>query len=193
MKHLFSIFLAVFLLASAGCFAQDTLSLQQASARVKKDSTLLKPYVLDPLTPSKAAFYSAVVPGLGQIYNKKYWKLPLVYGGMGLSLYYYTWNHTKYNEYRDAYKNLLAGRPVTGELADLDGDRLIRGQRFHQRNRDLSLLLTVGIYILNIVDANVDAHLKQFNVNENLTFKPTLEQNPLDMKYNPGFSINYQF
>lgn len=154
---------------------------------------MLKPYTIDPLAPGKAAFYSAVVPGLGQIYNKKYWKLPLVYGGMGVSLYYYSFNNGKYHEYRNAYKNRLAGKPVTGELAGLSNDILIRGQKFHQRNRDLSMLITVGIYILNIVDANVDAHLKQFNVNENLTFKPTLEQNPLDMQYNAGFSINYQF
>ncbi len=180
------------LLISLPAFAQEDLKVEQVP---RKDSLLLKPYSIDPLAPSKAAFYSAIVPGLGQVYNKKYWKVPLVYGGMGLSLYYYTFNNNKYHEYRNAYKNSLAGRPVTGELAELanDPDRLIRGQRFHQRNRDLSLLITVGIYILNIVDANVDAHLKQFNVNDNLTFEPTLEQNPLDMKYNAGFSINYQF
>ncbi|MGQ2981967.1 DUF5683 domain-containing protein [Flavobacterium sp.] len=189
MRSKFSIAILVLLLSSVPMFAQD-LRVEQAAV---KDSLMMKPYTIDPLAPSKAAFYSAILPGLGQVYNKKYWKLPLVYGGMGLSFYYYSFNNDKYHEYRGAYKNRLAGRPVTGELADLDNDRLIRGQRFHQRNRDLSLLITVGIYVLNIVDANVDAHLKQFNVNENLTFKPTLEQNQFDMKYNAGFSINYQF
>jgi hypothetical protein len=160
---------------------------------VEIDSTLLKPYTMDPLSPAKAAFYSAVVPGLGQVYNKKYWKVPLVYGGMGLSLYYYFWNDREYDRYRDAYKNDLAGRETTGELAGLDRDRLIRGQKFHQKNRDLSLLITVGIYILNIVDANIDAHLKQFNVNENLTLHPQIQQNMLNNKPNMGFTLNYKF
>ncbi len=166
----------------------DGLVVDQDTVAVKA-----KPRVIDPLAPSKAAFYSALVPGLGQVYNKKYWKVPLVYGGMGLSLYYYGWNNTKYHEYRDAYKDRLAGRQVTGELANLDNDRLIRGQRFHQRNRDLSMLITVGIYILNIVDANVDAHLMQFNVDENLTLRPQIQQNNIDYKHNMGLTLTYQF
>ncbi len=191
MRNILSIALLLLLLSSVHVFAQDD-DLKVIDF-TKKDSLMLQPYTIDPLAPSKAAFYSAIVPGLGQIYNKKYWKLPLVYGGMGVSLYYYSFNNGKYHEYRNAYKSRLAGRPVTGELGELSNDILIRGQKFHQRNRDLSMLITVGIYILNIVDANVDAHLKQFNVNENLTFKPTLEQNQFDMRYNAGFSINYQF
>lgn len=193
MKQLLTIFCFALALLSAPCFAQEDEKVE--GLVVEQDSTLLKPYKLDALAPAKAAFYSAVVPGLGQIYNKDYWKVPIVYGGMGLSLYYYFWNHGKYHEYRDAYKNTLAGRPVTGELAPLenDPDRLLRGQRFHQRNRDLSMLITVGIYILNIVDANVSAHLSQFNVNENLTLRPQLQQNQIDYKHNMGFSLTYQF
>lgn len=157
------------------------------------DSVLLKPYTIDPLAPSKAAFRSAVLPGLGQAYNKKYWKIPLVYGAMGAGVYFYAWNNTKYHEYRDAYRNRLAGKSVEGRLAGLDEDRLIRAQRFHQKNRDLSLLITVGIYILNIIDANADAHLMQFNVNDNLSLRPQLQQNQIDYKHNMGFSLNYQF
>lgn len=147
----------------------------------------------NPLAPAKAAFYSAVLPGLGQAYNKSYWKIPIIYGGMGASMYFYSFNQTKYHEYRDAYKDLLAGRELTGELAGLDADRLIRAQRFHQRNRDLSLLITVGIYILNIVEANVDAHLTQFNVDENLSLKPQLQQNLIDKRHNFGLTLSYQF
>lgn len=149
--------------------------------------------IQDPLAPSKAAFYSAIVPGLGQAYNKKYWKIPLVYAAIGIPVYYYSWNNTKYHEYRDAYKTLLAGGELEGELAGLDADRLIRAQRFHQRNRDLSLLLAVGAYILNIVEANVDAHLMQFNVSENLSLKPELQQNQIDYKHNMGLTLSYQF
>jgi hypothetical protein len=145
------------------------------------------------LAPSKAAFYSAVLPGLGQAYNKDYWKIPIVYGAMGVSLYYYSWNNTKYHEYRDAYKDKLANREVTGELAGLDEERLIAAQRFHQKNRDLSLLITVGFYILNIVEANVSAHLMQFNVNDNLSLRPELQQNQIDYKHNLGLTLSYQF
>ena len=186
MKKLIFIFI---LLTALPAFSQEELkvSIDTISAPEVKD------YRIDPLAPSKAAFYSAILPGLGQAYNKKYWKVPLVYGGMGLSIYYYSWNNKKYHEYRDAYKDLLAGREVTGELKDLDEERLRRAQRFHQRNRDLSLLITIGIYVLNIVDANVDAHLLQFNVNENLSLRPELQQNSIDYKHNMGLSLSYQF
>lgn len=186
MKKLISIFL---LLTALPAFSQEELKVSIDSL----PTPTVKDYRIDPLAPSKAAFYSAVIPGLGQVYNKKYWKVPLVYGGMGLSIYYYSWNNKKYHEYRDAYKDRLAGREVTGELAPLDNDRLIRAQRFHQRNRDLSLLITIGIYVLNIVDANVDAHLLQFNVNENLSLRPELQQNSIDYKHNMGLSLSYQF
>lgn len=191
MKNLLFISIAFLLISPLKLTAQETDELK--TVITKQDSVLLKPYTIDALAPAKAAFYSAIVPGLGQVYNKKYWKVPIVYGGMGLSLYYYSWNNTEYHRYRDAYKDQLAGRPVTGELSELDGERLRRGQRFHQRNRDLSMLITVGIYLLNIVDANVDAHLQQFNVNENLSLRPKLQQNEIDNKYNMGLSLSLQF
>jgi hypothetical protein len=73
---------------------------------VAKDS--IKSNDIDPLTPAKAAFYSAVLPGLGQAYNKKYWKIPIVYA-IGTSLYFYLNSNKKYNQYRDAYKRRLEG------------------------------------------------------------------------------------
>ena len=63
--------------------------------------------VIDPNRPARAAFYSALVPGLGQAYNKKYWKIPIVYAGLGAGIYYYTFNQNKYHEYRDEYKRRL--------------------------------------------------------------------------------------
>lgn len=191
MKNILFIFLISLIVLPYAASAQGKEELK--TNLVVKDSTLLKPYTIDPLAPSKAAFYSAVLPGLGQAYNKSYWKIPIIYGGMGISMYYYGFNNKEYNRYRDAYKGLLAGQQPTGELEGFDADRLIRAQRFHQRNRDLSLLITVGIYILNIVEANVDAHLMQFNVNENLTLHPQIQQNQIDYKHNLGLSLNYKF
>ncbi len=147
---------------------------------------------IDPLTPAKAAFYSAVLPGLGQAYNKKYWKIPLVYGAIGTSLYFYLDSQKKYNSFRDAYKRRLEGF-TDDKYSYLDDSRLISAQKFYQRNRDLSSLFMVGFYVLNIIDANVDAALLQFNVDENLSLKPSLYQNDLNAKTNLGLTINYSF
>lgn len=151
--------------------------------------------IINPNDPAKAAFYSAVLPGLGQAYNKKYWKIPIIYAGLGVGIYAYTFNQKKYHEYRDEYKRRLDGtsdpdHPIYGGL---DNDRLIRAQKFHQKNRDLSALITAGIYILNIVDANIDAHLMQFNVNDNLSIKPEMNQNQIDYKFNYGMTLTYSF
>ncbi|GGB75856.1 hypothetical protein GCM10007424_14770 [Flavobacterium suaedae] len=194
MKKRLFIYTAFLAFSSASLFAQNQDAdddLKTTNAVTTDSIVASSSYVIDPLAPSKAAFYSAIVPGLGQVYNKSYWKVPIVYGSMGLSMYYYSFNNTEYHRYRDAYRDRLAGRPVTGELAELSNDRLISGQRFHQRNRDLSLLITVGLYILNIVEANVDAHLAQFNVNENLSFHPTIEQTGMYNTglYNTGFQV----
>jgi len=154
----------------------------------------LKSETIDPLRPAKAAFYSAVLPGLGQIYNKKYWKLPLVYGAIGTSAYLYVDNQKNYNVYRNEYKNRLEGKKSDSDfLARLSESQLITAQKGYQRNRDLSALFMVGFYVLNIIDANVDAALSQFNVSENLAFKPSLISNDITSKNNVGFAMNYSF
>lgn len=111
---------------------------------------------------------------------------------MGTSLYFYFDNNKKYNQYRDAYKRRLAGFN-DDEFQYLDNDRLISAQRFYQRNRDLSLLITAAFYILNIVDANVDAHLKQFNVSDDLTVVPDVYQADINEMPNIGITLNYRF
>lgn len=152
----------------------------------------LKSNNIDPLTPAKAAFYSAVLPGLGQAFNKKYWKIPIVYGALGTSLYFYIDSDKKYRKYRNAYKSRLEGY-TTDDLAFLDNNRLIAGQKFYQRNRDLSALITLGLYALNIIDANVDAALLQFNVDENLSVRPVFYPNDVTLKTNVGLTFNYNF
>ncbi len=176
------------------CFLSGTISL---IAQVKKEEILvakdtLKKDFINPLAPAKAAFYSAILPGLGQAYNKKYWKIPLVYGGIGAGIYYYSLNNTKYHKYRDAYKRRLAGY-TDDEFKYLDDSRLVTGQRFYQRNRDMSIMVIVGFYILNIIDANIDAHLMQFNVSDNLSFQPDVFQSETDNKQNLGLTLNYRF
>lgn len=196
MKNLFFI-LAAFFLYTGTALSQEAGKEEKPPVNKEKPAeTAAKKtaeYKYDALAPSKAAFYSAVVPGLGQIYNKKYWKAPIVWGALGVSLYSYGWNQKYYKKYRNAYKQLLSGHALTGELEGIDGDRLIRAQKYYQRNRDLSALVTAGIYILNIVDANVDAHLRQFNVNENLSLRPDFETNDIDNQYHLGLTMSFRF
>ena len=161
---------------------------------------------VNPLAPSKAAFYSAILPGLGQIYNKRYWKVPIVYGALGIGIYAYTFNNNEYNRFRDAFKRRRAGF-TDDEFYDINGTGIVPGspdvndqalqdaQERAQRDRDLALAITIGLYVLNIVDANVDAHLKQFNVDENLALdvKPYLEYNPINTEPNYGVAVIVKF
>jgi hypothetical protein len=182
------IFIALFLFT----VGNTTVFAQTETEAVLVAEDTLKSNDIDPLTPAKAAFYSAVLPGLGQAYNKKYWKIPLVYGALGTSIYFYVDSNKKYHQYRDAYKSRLEGS-VTDDLAFLDNNRLIAGQKFYQRNRDLSALVTLAFYALNILDANVDAALIQFNVDENLSVRPILYPNDVTLKTNVGLTFNYSF
>lgn len=179
-------FLLFFFLGIFSIFAQEKTQI------TSKES--LKSETIDPLRPAKAAFYSAILPGLGQIYNKKYWKVPLVYGAIGTSTYLYIDNQKKYNVYRDEYKNRLEGVKSDSQfLANLSESQLISAQKQFQRNRDLSALFIVGFYVLNIIDANIDAALSQFNVSENLAFKPALIKDDITLKNDFGFAVNYSF
>jgi len=168
-------------------FAQDELNI------VVQDS--IKGEEINPIAPAKAAFYSAILPGLGQAYNKKYWKIPIVYAALGTGVGIYAYNNKNYHNYRDEYKRRLAGGVVdgNGKYDYLSEAQLISAQKQFQKNRDLSLMITIGIYILNIVEANVNAHLMQFNVNENLSLRPDLQQNDLNYKQNVGLTLNYNF
>ena len=164
-------------------------------------SEIRKPF--NPLSPAKAAFYSALLPGLGQAYNKKYWKIPIVYGALGTGIYFYVTNNKEYNRYRDAYKSRLAGFTNDEFYLDSQGnqlttprvttDGLLRAQKLFRRNKELSLLITIGMYALNIIDANVDAHLLQYNVDENLSLSPHYKLNEFDAKSNVGLTLNFRF
>lgn len=188
MNKFFFIVLCLFLLGYASVFSQKKTDV------ILKAKDTLKSKDIDPLTPAKAAFYSAILPGLGQAYNKKYWKIPIVYGAIGVSMYYYLDSNKKYNQYRDAYKRRLEGY-TDDEFAKVypDNDQLITAQKFYQRNRDFSALFVVGFYVLNIIDANVDAALIQFNVNENLSVRPDVYMNGVTSKANVGLTFNYNF
>ncbi len=147
---------------------------------------------IDPLRPSKAAFYSAVLPGLGQIYNKRYWKAPIVWAAIGTGIYFYVSNDKEFDRYRDAYKRRLAGFEDDEFFGVVSDDGLIRAQEQFRRNKEVSLLITLGLYALNIIDANVDAHLLQFNVDENLSLSPHYQYNEMENTSDVGLTLNFK-
>lgn len=133
----------------------------------------------DPLAASKATFYSAALPGLGQFYNRRYWKVPLAWAAVGTGVFVYQFNQTQYLRYRDAFKLRNAGF-TSDEFYDINGDgvgpdvsnsALEQAQKGSQSQRDSSILIAIGLYLLNVIDASVDAHLKPFNVNEDLSLR----------------------
>ncbi len=150
--------------------------------------------IADPLTPAKAAFYSAIMPGLGQVYLGKAWKLPFVYGAIGASVYYYVFNGDELQRYRTAYKRRIAGY-TDDEFIELipENEKLLEGMRFHQRYRDISFIFIVGTYMLNIIEANVSAHLLQFNVNDQLSIKPHYKLDQFTQQNTLGLTINLKF
>lgn len=169
----------------------SSLSAQKQNNITIKDS--LKINSIDPLRPARAAFYSAIIPGLGQIYNKKYWKAPLVFGSIGTSIYFYVNNQKQYDLYRDEYKNRLLGTRDSEYLSRLSNSQLISAQKYFQRNRDLSAFFIVGFYVLNIIDANIDAALSQFNIKNRLAFKPMININTITSKNDLVVACIYRF
>lgn len=148
-------------------------------------------------SPKKASIYSAILPGLGQAYNKKYWKIPIIYGGFGACIYFVDWNNSRYQLLRNAYIDLSATEGFDQEvfinkysklpfLAQYDYDNtvdreyvrdyLTKAQAYYRRNRDLLVISTAALYALNIIDASVDAHLFNFDISDDLTFNwnPTM-------------------
>ena len=168
------------LISSAQEENPETSNLIDSINLKSKYSKRVQLLMANPNTPSKAAFYSAVIPGLGQAYIGKAWKIPFIYAALGASLYYFDLNNNEMNSYRSAYKRRLNGffddeylelaRPITTE-------QLLLGMDFHKNYRDIAIALAALTYMLNILDASVSAHLLQFNVNEDLSISPNLFMN----------------
>lgn len=129
-------------------------------------------------SPKKAALLSLVLPGAGQVYNKRYWKVPLVYGSIGTSLYLAQFYNTKYVEFRRAYRYAIDDDETTESgypNANPAGLKDIRDT--YQRWRDLSYIFAGVFYVLQVADASVDAHLMEFNVDDlNVRVEPTVFQ-----------------
>ncbi len=132
-------------------------------------------------SPSRAAMLSATLPGLGQIYNGKYWKVPIIYAGFGTLIYFIDFNSSNYNKWRRAWIARVDGNPHTVDDFPLHSTEVIeRAMNYYRRNLEINYMLAAALYLLNILDASVDAHLMNFDVGENLSMglQPGLMPSP---------------
>ncbi len=152
---------------------------------------------------SKAAIFSAVLPGLGQVYNKKAWKVPIIYAGFGVMGYFIVNNNNEYQLYRQAYvytandETYPTDNPYVGKYTL---DQLQTGMDFYRRNRDLTIIITSLWYVLNILEAYVDAHFFDYDISEDLSLRlaptATPSLNPMVTSVNsvaPGLKISLKF
>ena len=142
-------------------------------------------------SPKKASIYSALVPGAGQFYTKKYWKIPIIYAGLITSASYIKSNQDQYLLYKKTYIKRLDGTN-TDEFTNIYNDNeLINLVEYHKRNRDISILLFSLTYLLNIVDASANAHLFNYNISEDIGF----QLKPLDYANNntTGIILSIKF
>ena len=167
----------------------------QASAQGKpgSDTVFVKSH-----SPTKAAIFSAVLPGLGQGYNKKYWKIPIVYAGFGLISYFIISNTGEYKKYKEAYNYVASGDSSyidNDYVGKYDEQQLMDGKNYHRRNMELSYIIGGLWYILNIIDASVDAHFFDYDVSEDLTIRvdPVMHIRRHDFRPVTGVKLTVKF
>ena len=179
-------------------YPTDSVSTKQVPSEIEvlaniKDSNA--PVGVPKFNPTKAGLYSAILPGLGQYYNTKYWKIPIVWGGIGTGVGVILWNQKQYNRYREAFVAELNGQQH--EFSSIPGvtkEVLGRTQDRAKRQRDYAIAITSLVYILNIVDAVVDAHLYEGRHDPDLALKPTIIYDEFGkMNSKAGLSLSYNF
>jgi len=178
----------------------DTIGVDKSTENLVNNVKIFKP------DSKKAVIYSAIFPGLGQIYNRKYWKLPIVYGGFVGLVYAITWNGKNYNDYTQAYFAIMSDNPLDPEMYNkwsvfftpgainpntVTQSDLTRWQgsfrskrNYFRRNRDLAIIGAVALYALCMIDAYVDAELYDFDITPDLSFRvePKIETDVFSRK-----------
>ncbi len=167
-------------------------ALSKAQDTIKSKSLQQKPRYHSPRT---ATIMSACLPGLGQVYNHKIWKVPIVYAALGTCGYFIANNNSLYLQYKNAYLDRYNNDPNTVDPYPYLSDQQLRdAQDYYRRYRDLNVVLIALAYTLNVIDANVDAHLFSFDVSDDLTLRlsPSI-QTFSSTKFFPGASISLHF
>ena len=140
--------------------------------------------------PYRAGVYSLILPSAGQIYNKRYWKLPLVWGGFAGLVYAVRYNKREYNRFNEAYGAEIAGEPHEFELFNVTADALRRQRNSFDKNLQTSYVGFVAMYALTALDAYVDAHLKNFDISDDLSLNvSTTEYNGWQREIQPALSL----
>ena len=143
----------------------------------------------------KASIYSAIIPGYGQYYNKKYWKIPIVYASIGTAFYIGKWNQNKYLIYKEAFQFRTDQDETTiDEFKNIYSEaNLVTIKNYHRKNRDLAYIISAGLYILNIIDASVDAHLFNFTINEDVSINIEPYMMHPSLNFNSALSLTLNF
>lgn len=162
------------------------ISLKSDSILNDKEKKPVKRWIPD---SNKSLWMAMVLPGAGQIYNRKYWKLPIIYGGFVGCAYALTWNTKMYNDYSQAYQDIMSDNPNNDSYKDfippyVDIESNLEyyqntfknAKDIYRRQRDLSIFAFIGVYLLSVIDAYVDAELSDFDISKDLSLKlePTL-------------------
>ena len=177
-------------------FISDLIKQNTKHHKVKRDWSTWHP------SPKRAMWLAVVVPGAGQIYNRKYWKLPIFYGGFLGCYYAMRWNNMMYRDYSQGYMDLMDGNLETqsynqfmhlgmkideSKPSDVQrySNKFKRRKDYYRRYRDMSAFILIGVYALSVIDAYVDASLSEFDISEDLSMRvsPTLMRNE-------GYSLN---
>lgn len=176
---------SIFLLLISGLLVTTSFSYtpginvhQPIMGGFKKDS------VKSSHSPTKAAILSAIIPGAGQVYNKKYWKVPVIYGLMGTAAYFMFQNRAELRDYKEDlnYATDTSSATMPIHFPGVNTATLAARRDFHKQNRDYAILAMGLVYALNIIDATVDAHLFEFNVNKKLAGRIQPQINPNGFK-----------
>lgn len=149
----------------------DSTTSNSKKKEVEQETVLLKKH-----SPTKATLYSTFLPGLGQVYNKKYWKVPIIYGLGAFFVYNITTSHHQYTDYRDALNTRQDSTLTPTKYVGVYSDSQLRTRKdFYKRKRDINFIYALLLYSANIIDATVDAHLINFNVGEQyiMSLEPT--------------------
>ncbi len=189
MKHLLPLFFltALFLFPVKSHAQADTTIIELADSIREKEHS-----------PTKATIMSACLPGLGQLYNRKYWKIPVVYAGLGIMTYFIIFNATEYLNFKCAYIESVGGS-INGNYAYLTSkytkDELLSAREYYQRNLEISCLITAVWYALQILDATVDAHLSTFNISDRLAVKlgPSFQSFGYNNQTSAGIKLSLNF
>ncbi len=180
----------------ATCCASHAQYNKSDSIFLMTNETIYEFKQISKLDPNKAAFLSAILPGLGQAYNNQYWKIPIIYGGGVIFAHYIDYNNRIYQEMQNALIAETDQSPYTVNYYDgrYDASALERNRDAFRRNRDFLIIITSAFYLLNVADAHISAHLNEFDVNQNLSMRisPSFQSTPL-ISPALGFSVSFNF